>query len=100
MFDLAQRTSDYVVFGDNADVLPKLPDAVVPAHLHRPTLQHREGPATAHARSPAGRRTATVGDSGVAATHVETGRKSYGDEFDDYLGFLGPRLGRRAAAAP
>lgn len=92
MLDLTGRSGDYVVLGDNADVLPKLPDQsfqliyIDPPFntgkvQQRLTLQTR--------RSENGDR---IGFGGRSYVTVETGRKSYGDEFDDYLGFIGPRL--------
>ncbi len=92
MLDFSGRSGDYVVFGDNADVLPKLPDQsfqliyIDPPFntgkvQQRLTLQTR--------RSTNGDR---VGFGGRSYATIETGRKSYADEFDDYLGFIGPRL--------
>ncbi|MHB1534856.1 MAG: DNA-methyltransferase [Acidimicrobiales bacterium] len=92
MIDPTKQSGDYVILGDNVDVLPKLPDQsfqliyVDPPFntgkvQQRLTLQTR--------RSENGDR---VGFGGRSYVTVETGRKSYGDEFDDYLGFIGPRL--------
>lgn len=90
--DLTEHGSDYVVLGDNADVLPKLPDeAFQLIYIDPPfntgkvqrrlTLQARRSENGDHR-----------GFGGHSYVTVETGRRSYGDEFDDYLGFLGPRL--------
>jgi DNA modification methylase len=84
--------SDYVILGDNADVLPRLPDQFfqliyVDPPFNTGRIQQRRTLVTS--RSDAGDRRGFQGRSYVT---VETGRKSYGDEFDDYLGFIGPRL--------
>ena len=92
MLDLSQKGTDYVVFGDSADVLRELPDSsfqliyIDPPFntgkvQQRLTLQTRQ--------SASGDR---VGFGGRSYVTVKTGRKAYRDEFDDYLGFLGPRL--------
>ena len=92
MFDRNDQSSNFVILGDNADVLPKLPDEsfqliyIDPPFntgkvQQRLTLQTR--------RSDNGDRRGFAGRSYVT---VETGRKAYGDDFDDYLGFIGPRL--------
>lgn len=92
MLDLTERSGDYVVLGDNADVLPKLPDRsfqliYIDPPFNTGKVQQRLMLQT-H-RSEHGDR---IGFGGRSYVTVETGRKSYGDEFDDYLGFIGPRL--------
>lgn len=92
MLDLSQHDTDYAVLADNLDVLAKLPDGsfqliyIDPPFntgkvQQRTTLQTR--------RSDSGDR---VGFGGRRYVTAETGRKAYGDDFDDYLGFIGPRL--------
>ena len=92
MIDFRQNESDYVILGDNAAVLPKLPAQTFQLIYIDPpfntgkiqqrlTLQTRQ--------SDNGDR---IGFGGRSYVTVETGRKAYGDEFDDYLGFIGPRL--------
>ena len=92
MLDLTGRSSDYVILGDNADVLPKLPDQsfqliYIDPPFNTGKVQQRLMLQTR--RSENGDR---IGFGGRSYATVETGRKSYGDEFDDYLGFIGPRL--------
>jgi site-specific DNA-methyltransferase (adenine-specific) len=92
MLDLTGRSGDYVVLGDNADVLPKLPDQsfqliYIDPPFNTGKVQQRLMLQTR--RSENGDR---VGFGGRRYVTVETGRKSYGDGFDDYLGFIGPRL--------
>jgi site-specific DNA-methyltransferase (adenine-specific) len=86
------RDRDYVILGDNADVLPRLPDQFfqliyVDPPFNTGRIQQRRTLVTR--RSDDGDRRGFQGRSYVT---VETGRTSYGDEFDDYLGFIGPRL--------
>ncbi len=89
---LMDRLSGYVILGDNADVLPRLPGGAFQLIYIDPpfntgkaqqrlTLETRQSE-DGDRRGFGGRRYATV----------ETGRKSYLDSFDDYLGFVGPRL--------
>jgi site-specific DNA-methyltransferase (adenine-specific) len=92
MLDFTRRSGDYVVLGDNADVLPKLPDQsfqliYIDPPFNTGKVQQRLMLQTR--RSENGDR---IGFGGRSYATVETGRKSYGDEFDDYLGFIGPRL--------
>lgn len=92
MLDFSGRSGDYVVLGDNADVLPKLPDQsfqliYIDPPFNTGKVQRRLTLQT-H-RSANGDR---IGFGGRSYETVETGRRSYLDEFDDYLGFIGPRL--------
>ncbi|MGH3472551.1 MAG: DNA-methyltransferase, partial [Nocardioidaceae bacterium] len=92
MLDFTGRSGDYVVLGDNADVLPKLPDQAfqliyIDPPFNTGKVQQRLMLQTR--RSENGDR---IGFGGRSYVTVETGRKSYRDEFDDYLGFIGPRL--------
>ena len=92
MLDLTGRSGDYVVLGDNADVLPKFPDQsfqliYIDPPFNTGKVQQRLVLQTR--RSADGDR---IGFGGRSYVTVETGRRSYGDEFDDYLGFIGPRL--------
>jgi site-specific DNA-methyltransferase (adenine-specific) len=100
MDDLAPDT-DYVVLGDNLAVLPRLPDACVQLIYIDPpfntgAVQRRRTLRTV--RSDAGDRT---GFGGRRYATVETSAHGYLDVFDDYLGFLEPRLleARRLLAA-
>ena len=92
MLDLSDENTDYVVLGDNAEVLPKLPDEsfqliYIDPPFNTGKVQQR---LTLRARrSETGDRR---GFGGRSYATVEIGRKSYGDEFDDYLGFIGPCL--------
>ncbi len=92
VLDLTGSSGDYVVLGDNAAVLPKLPDQsfqliYIDPPFNTGKVQQRLMLQTR--RSQRGDRT---GFGGRRYVTVETGRQSYGDEFDDYLGFIGPRL--------
>jgi len=85
---------DVVVHGDNLRVLPKLPDAMFQLVYIDPPFntggrRDRRTLRTTSDRGSAGDRT---GFGGRRYTSVETGRMSYDDSFDDYAGFLGPRL--------
>jgi site-specific DNA-methyltransferase (adenine-specific) len=91
MLDLNEDCG-YVVLGDNAAVLPKLADQsfqliYVDPPFNTGKVQQRRTLVTR--RADDGDR---VGFQGRRYVTVETGRQSYGDEFDDYLSFIGPRL--------
>jgi site-specific DNA-methyltransferase (adenine-specific) len=92
MLDLDRKDSDYVVLGDNTEVLPKLPDRSFQLIYIDPpfnTGKTQQRVTLLTRRSDNGDRQGFGGRSYVT---VETGRKSYGDNFNDYLGFIEPRL--------
>ena len=91
MLDLNEDCG-YVVLGDNAAVLPELPDRsfqliYVDPPFNTGRVQERRTLVTRRAED--GDR---IGFQGRSYATVETGRQSYGDEFDDYRAFIGPRL--------
>ena len=92
MLDLAATGSDYVLLGDNAEVLPKLPDRAfqliyIDPPFNTGKVQRRRTLETR--RSDRGDRR---GFGGHSYATVVVGERAYGDEFDDYLGFIGPRI--------
>jgi DNA modification methylase len=85
---------DLVVLGDNADVLPLLPDASFQLVYVDPpfnTGERRDRRTLRTTREPSGSGDRT-GFAGRRYRTVETGRMSYPDSFEDYAGFLAPRL--------
>lgn len=85
-------TNDYVIAGDNGEVLPKLPDAAfqliyIDPPFNTGKVQQRRTLQTT--RSEDGDR---VGFGGRRYDTTEVSRHSYVDIHDDYLGFLAPRL--------
>jgi site-specific DNA-methyltransferase (adenine-specific) len=85
---------DVVVQGDNLDVLPKLPDGSFQLVYIDPPFntggrQERRTLATTRDGDERGDRT---GFGGRRYSTVETGRISYPDSFEDYRGFIAPRL--------
>jgi len=92
MLDFGEGCPDYVVLGDNAAVLAKLPDQsfqliYIDPPFNSGKVQQRRSLVTR--RSDHGDR---VGFGGNRYATVETGRKGYRDVFDDYLNFIGPRM--------
>jgi site-specific DNA-methyltransferase (adenine-specific) len=92
MIQLGQGADDYVVLADNSHVLPTLPDRsfqliYIDPPFNTGSRQRRISLRTR--RSDNGDRR---GFGGHRYLTVETCRSSYEDEFDDYLGFLEPRL--------
>ena len=93
VIDLA-TSPDVVVAGDNMAVLPRLPDASFQVIYIDPPFntggrRDRRTLRTSREDGDAGDRT---GFGGRRYSTVETGRMSYADRFDDYAGFLAPRL--------
>lgn len=93
--DKAERrmaTTNRVYFGDNLEILKTLPDGVarliyIDPPFNTGKVQARQRIATA--RSEAGDR---VGFQGRRYSTKKLGKQAYGDRFDDFLGFLEPRL--------
>jgi site-specific DNA-methyltransferase (adenine-specific) len=86
---------DVVVHGDNAAVLPRLPDGSFQLIYVDPpfnTGAPRDRRTLRTSRSASYDEGDRTGFGGRRYTSVETGRMSYTDSFQDYAGFLGPRL--------
>ena len=97
----ADRWPDLILEGDNLPPCGALPDGVVHAHLPRPAVQHRPRQRAArltHRRRDRRRRTAPA-STGAATTRECAATPRYDDAFDDYWGFLEPRLERGLAPA-
>lgn len=93
MIDLrAADPDDYVIQGDCAEVLPKLPDGAfqliyIDPPFNSGKVQERKLLKTT--RSNDGDR---VGFQGRSYQTTEVSRIGYRDIYDDYLGFIGPKL--------
>ena len=88
----ATPSPDRVILGDNLAVVAALPDASFQLVYLDPPFNTglRQTRRTLRVtRDPDGDRT---GFGGVRYATREEGRRSYADSFDDYLGFLEPRL--------
>ncbi|MGZ4473207.1 MAG: DNA-methyltransferase [Nocardioidaceae bacterium] len=84
---------DVVVLGDNLEILPKLPDEsfqliYIDPPFNTGGMQQRRTVRTLQDADGGDRN----GFGGRRYSTVETGRMAYLDVFDDYLGFIGPRL--------
>jgi site-specific DNA-methyltransferase (adenine-specific) len=93
VIDLA-TSPDVVVHGDNMTVLPQLPGGSFQVVYIDPPFntggrRDRRTLRTSREAADAGDRT---GFAGRRYSTVETGRMSYADRFEDYAGFLAPRL--------
>jgi site-specific DNA-methyltransferase (adenine-specific) len=91
MIDLA-TPRDFVVFGDNADVLPTLPDGAfqvvyVDPPFNTGSVRRRRTVVTR--RDEAGDR---IGFGGHRYRTVDAGTRAFADSYGDYAGFLRPRL--------
>lgn len=85
---------DLLVHAENSQVLPLLPDGAfqlvyVDPPFNTGRVQARTGISVAPAGETGGDRT---GFGGRRYSSTATGTRSYADSFDDYLGFLEPRL--------
>ena len=86
------RDLDWVVHGDNADVLPKLPDASFPLiYIDPPFNSGREQRRTSIsvARDDAGDR---IGFGGRRYATELGNSTAFADKFDDYLSFIAERV--------
>ncbi len=91
MIDLA-TPRDFVVLGDNADVLPTLADGAFQLVYVDPpfnTGSVRRQRTVVVRRDEEGDR---VGFGGHRYRTIAAGTHAFADSFDDYAGFLGPRL--------
>ena len=78
--------------GDNLEILPRFPDASFAlVYIDPPfnTGDRQRKTRTRAVRDEAGER---IGFRGERYARVELGSRSFADSFDDYLGFLEPRL--------
>ena len=94
MIDLS-RSTGVVVQGDNAEVLPRLPGGSFQlVYIDPPftTGGRRERRTLRTVREEPDGGGDRTGFGGRRYSTVETGRMSYADRFDDYAGFLAPRL--------
>ena len=87
-----EQLSDRVIFGDNMDLLPSLPDAsarliYIDPPFNTGTTRVRRTLETV--RSDNGDRT---GFGGRSYSSAEVGRTQYGDSFDSFPDFIEPRL--------
>ncbi len=83
--------SSRVILGDNLKFLQTLPDASVPLIYIDPPFNtgRRQQRRTIKATRDA---TGKTGFNGASYRRVETGKQAYADAFEDYLGFLRPRM--------
>ena len=95
MIDLT-GTGDYVVLGDNLDVVAGLASGSFQLIYIDPPF-NTGGPQERRSLHAVVSEQGNRGFGGRSYEMVETGRLAYMDRFDDYLGFLAPRLseGRR-----
>jgi site-specific DNA-methyltransferase (adenine-specific) len=88
---------DLVVHGDNAEVLPRLPGGAFQVVYIDPPFntggrRDRRTLRTTRESGEGGEGGDRTGFGGRRYASVETGRMSYADSFEDYTGFLAPRL--------
>jgi len=93
MFDLT-GPDDLVILGDNLDVLPRFADGAFDLIYVDPPFNTGGSQVrrTMRATPVGAQEPGLVGFNGVRHRRDEVGRMSWDDDFDDYLGFLMPRL--------
>jgi site-specific DNA-methyltransferase (adenine-specific) len=78
--------------GDNLDVLARLPDASFDLIYIDPPFNTGRAQTRTSWKAKRVTEGGRVAFNGERYTQVRTGSSSFSDDFDDYLGFLGPRL--------
>ncbi len=91
MLDLG-AARDYLVLGDNGDVLPRLPDAAFPLIYIDPPFNTGGQQLRRTLRTVGSANGDRVGFGGRRYSTEELSRLGYPDAFDDYAAFIGPRL--------
>lgn len=81
-----------ILHGDNAEVLPTLPDASFDLVYIDPPFNTGRRQVRARLRTVRDEAGDRVGFQGRRYTTLRLGSRSFADSFDDYLGFLEPRL--------
>jgi site-specific DNA-methyltransferase (adenine-specific) len=93
--DLSQRVTldgDLLVHGDNLDVLPRLPDGAFDVIYIDPPFNTGHQQRRRSLRVVADADGDRTGFAGRRYRTQEVGSLAYADAFDDYVGFLAPRL--------
>ena len=81
-----------LIHADNLDVLPRVPDGSVGLVYIDPPFNTGRAQTRATLRTVRDEAGDRVGFQGHRYRTEDLGRRSYADSFDDYLGFLAPRL--------
>ena len=90
---MLRGVDDLILLGDNLELLPAVRRRRVSHDLPRPAVQHRPRAQRAGRCGPSPTRTATAPGSAAAATAPScSSARPTATRFDDYLGFLEPRL--------
>jgi site-specific DNA-methyltransferase (adenine-specific) len=98
--DRVELRDDLLILGDNAAVLPLLPAGAFELIYVAPPF-NTGGAQTRRTLATVREEGGTAGFGGHGYARRELGRSTYADAFDDYLGFLSPRLHRaRELLAP
>jgi site-specific DNA-methyltransferase (adenine-specific) len=90
--DLEQDACDYVVLGDSAEVLEELPSGRFQLIYIDPPFNTGRAQVRTTTRAQADARSSRAGFGGRNYALAEISRRSYLDCFDDYLGFIRPKL--------
>ncbi len=92
MLDLSRQTGDYVILGDNSEILPRLADRSFQLIYIDPPFNTGKVQQRVTLRTQQAEHGTRTGFAGRRYVTTNTASKSYGDNFDDYLGFIEPRL--------
>ncbi len=92
MLELGPEAPDWVVLGDNAGVLPHLPSGWFQLIYIDPPFNTGKSQLRLTLRTNSSEGGDRRGFAGRTYSTEVAGERSYADRFDDYLGFLAPRL--------
>ncbi len=81
-----------VYAGDNLEVLRRLPSDSVPLIYIDPPFNTRKTQRRTRIKTVRSERGDRIGFQGRRYATIELGTRAFADDFDDYLGFLAPRL--------
>src|ERR1700712_508253 len=91
-FELAADERGLVIHADNLRVLSELPDASVDLVYIDPPFNTGKSQTRISLRTERDSEGDRTGFQGARYRSVRVGSQSYEDSFDDYLGFLAPRI--------
>ncbi len=87
-----QKPDNRIYFGDNLEILRQLPDNTIPLIYIDPPFNTGKTQSHTQIRTTRSQSGDRIGFQGKQYQTTVIGRKSFEDIFDDYLGFLEPRL--------
>ncbi|HHN46705.1 MAG TPA: site-specific DNA-methyltransferase [Planctomycetes bacterium] len=81
-----------IIFGDNMDILPSIPDASVDLIYIDPPFNTGKAQSRTQIKTAQAQDGDRVGYQGKRYKTIKVGTKSFGDRFSDFMAFMEPRL--------